>query len=236
VRELQSQAPADDSKRLAKSLQTVQTGALSLHAAITSGWATGCHAAHRVMLNLKSNAGLHDQKTKPRSLRKEPIIFQLFVSADQDLAGTRLDLAKWHSVSILLQQESWDTAPPSGIQAPPHVLAARSPNSRGGLPSQVHTMPKVTITSASFSLIQTSIERSSQPITDICVAAQQCFLKSQSLCLEVATGRFHMPTLRSPPSPGWAQQQVFAMERQSVTDLGNFLRKTSHIEDHQIGY
>jgi hypothetical protein len=86
VRELQSQSPADESKRLAKSLQNVQTGALSLHSAITSGWATGCHAAHRIMLNLRSNTGVQDHKVKFRSVRKDPIVFQIFVSADQDRA------------------------------------------------------------------------------------------------------------------------------------------------------
>ena len=236
VRELQSQSPANESKRLAKSLQTVQTGALSLHSAIISGWATGCHAAHRIMLDLRSNTGVQDHKVKPRSVRKDPIVFQIFISADQDQADVRTEAEKWHSVSVMLQQDAWDDEPSLQTQAPPNILAARSHNGRRGLAPHMHTIPEVKIKSASFSTMQNPSTSVSQPITDMRLAVQQCSLNRQSSSLRLSTGFLHMPNFRSPPSPGWVQQQVFAIERHRVTDLGKFLGKTSQNEDHQMGF
>lgn len=236
VRELQSQPPTDDSKRLAKSLQVVQKGAQTLHSAIALGWTTGCHAAHRVMLNLKSNTGLHDHKSRSRSMRKDSTVFQIFISADQDETNGSIDLAKWHPVSVLLQQDNWDDDPPSQGQVPPNVLVARSPNSRGGLTPQMYRIPAVKISAPSSSNTSSPFTSVYQPVTDMCLAIRQCSLNRQSLSLRLATGRLHMPSSGLPPGLGWVQTQVFTIDRNRVTDLGDFLDKTSQNENHQMGF
>ena len=236
IRELQSQSPGDDSKRLAKSLQAVQQGALSLHAAITSGWTIGCHAAHKVMLNLRSSTETQNHKLKSRWTRKNPIMFQMFISAHQDETNVNFDLVEWYPVSVLLQQDNWDDEPSSRSQALPNVLTARSPNHIGNSAPHMSRMPAVKISSTSFLPGEPSFANVSQPVTDMCLAIRNCSMNRQSLSLRLATGRLHMPDFRPPAISGHMQAQAFTVDKLGVTNLSKFLSETSKDEDRQMGF
>jgi hypothetical protein len=239
VRELQSQPPGDYSKKLAKSLQVVQRGAQSLHAAITSSWATGCHTAHRVMLNLRSDVNSENQRPKTRSLQRSPICFRIFISADGD--ETNSDMTKWHPMSVQVQEDDQSDAQVTYQQVPPQVLTTRSSNSMGHPMPEQHLPPQVTFSGPLPSPAQGEAADEYQPLTNICLTIRQCSLNNPTPWFKVATGRLLLPKPHIPkpyllPNSGWVQTQVFAIDRHRVMNLANFLNKTSGDEEVQLGF